>query len=86
MTRDGWFDGKGLDLVNSTREALRDRWEHLLDDGSISADEKVNLRQEIYRDLGKIEPKLDQALHEELTRILVKYEMLIELHLPREES
>lgn len=83
MARDGWFDGKGLDLVNSTREALRERWETFLEDGEISADERVRLRQEIYRDLHALEPRLDDALHEELTRILVKYEMLIELHLPR---
>ena len=81
MARDGWFDGKGLDLVNSTRVALKDKWDTFLMDGVISADEKVKLRQEIYKDLKELEPSLDDQIHAELTKILIKYEMLIEIHL-----
>ncbi len=80
MPRDGWFDGRGLDLVNCTKEALKEKWDLFLRDGVILADERVKLRQEIYSDLKMIEPRLDEALHRELTSILVKYEMLVELH------
>jgi polyhydroxyalkanoate synthesis regulator phasin len=80
MARDGWFDGKGLDLVNSTREALQEQWDILMQDGVVSPDERVRLRQEIYKSLKKLEPRLGNEIHKDLTAILVKYEMLIELH------
>ena len=51
MARDGWFDGKGLELNNSTVRARRDEWARILADGKISSDERMRLRQEIYRRL-----------------------------------
>lgn len=80
MARDGWFDGKGLELNNSTVRARREEWEKLLADGQISSDERMRLRQEIYRRLQALEPQLADAEHSELTEILVGYEMLIEMH------
>ncbi len=81
MPRDGWFDGKGLDIVNCTREALREKWDLFLEDGAVLTDEMVKLRQEIYTELKKIENLLDDGMHLALSRILVKYEMLVELHM-----
>ena len=83
MARDGWFDGRGLDLTNSTREALEEKWASFLKDGRISEDECVRLRQEIYDALRGIEPDLDDAIHGRLTSILVMYEMLVELQMRR---
>lgn len=80
MARDGWFDGKGLELNNSTLRARRADWERLLSRGDVPADERMRLRQELYRRLQAIEPGLTDAEHAELTAILVGYEMLVEMH------
>lgn len=80
MARDGWFDGKGLELNNSTVRARREDWARILADGKISSDERMRLRQEIYRRLQSLEPRLADPEHAELTEILVGYEMLIEMH------
>ncbi|MHC4777431.1 MAG: hypothetical protein ACYTFG_02510 [Planctomycetota bacterium] len=83
MARDGWFDGKGLDLTNSTREALDEKWASFLKDGRISEDECVKLRQEIYESLRTVEVTLDDSTHKSITPILVMYEMLVELQMRR---
>ena len=80
MSRDGWFDGRGLELNNSTVRARREEWERLLKDGQVSPDERMRLRQAIYRKLQTLEPRLADPEHAELTEILVGYEMLIEMH------
>jgi hypothetical protein len=80
MSRDGWFDGKGLELNNSTVRARREEWERMLKDGQITPDERMRLRQAIYRKLQALEPRLADPDHAELTEILVGYEMLIEMH------
>lgn len=80
MGRDGWFDGRGLELNNSTLRARRSEWERVLRDGSVPADARVRLRQELYRRLQALEGRLADPLHAELTEILVGYEMLIEMH------
>ena len=83
MPRDGWFDGKGLDLVNSTRAALKEKWEKFLKDGVISGDECINLHREIHVNLRAMEHLLDDETHRVLTPILVMYEMLVELEIMR---
>jgi len=80
MPRDGWFDGKGLELNNSTLRARRADWERLLARGDVPSDERMRLRQELYRRLQSLEPRLSDAEHAELTAILVGYEMLVEMH------
>lgn len=83
MARDGWFDGRGLDLINSTREALQEKWNTFLEDGIISSSECIRLRREIYDKLAELEPHLDDDTHRRLTPILVLYEMLVELQMRR---
>ncbi|MHC5020337.1 MAG: hypothetical protein ACYTGX_09545 [Planctomycetota bacterium] len=80
MARDGWFDGRGLELNNSTVRARRADWERMLSDGAITRDDRMRLRQEIYRRLQELESRLGDQEHAELTEILVGYEMLIEMH------
>jgi polyhydroxyalkanoate synthesis regulator phasin len=80
MARDGWFDGRGLELNNSTLRARRTDWERMLSDGEITRDDRMRLRQEIYRRLQELESRLGDQEHAELTEILVGYEMLIEMH------
>jgi hypothetical protein len=80
MPRDGWFDGKGLELNNSTLRARRATWERLLASGDVPSDERMRLRQELYRRLQALEPRLADHEHADLTAILVGYEMLIEMH------
>ncbi len=80
MARDGWFDGRGLELNNSTLRARRSDWERMLSDGAITSDDRMRLRQEIYRRLQALESRLADQEHAELTEILVGYEMLIEMH------
>lgn len=83
MPRDGWFDGRGLDLINSTREALKEKWDRFRKDGRISEEECIALRNEIYKALRALEGDLDDALHARLTGVLVMYEMLVELQMAR---
>jgi polyhydroxyalkanoate synthesis regulator phasin len=84
MARDGWFDGRGLELNNSTVRARRADWERMLSDGAITRDDRMRLRQEIYRRLQNLESRLGDQEHAELTEILVGYEMLIEMHEQRQ--
>ena len=70
MPRDDWFDGRGLDLINSTRDSLREKWEEFRKDGRISGDDCVALREEIYAALREIEPDLDDEIHSRLTKVL----------------
>lgn len=86
MARDGWFDGRGLELNNSTLRARRSDWERLLSDGPVTRDDRMRLRQEIYRRLQGIEARLGDQEHAEFTEILVGYEMLIEMHEHRNED
>ena len=86
MTRDGWFDGRGLELNNSTLRARRAEWERILADGEVTADERMKLRQELYRRLQKLEEHLADDVHAELTEILVGYEMLVEMHERRTDA
>ncbi|MCI0343793.1 MAG: hypothetical protein L0216_22030 [Planctomycetales bacterium] len=78
--RDGWFDGRGVELNNSTVRARRAAWERILREGAVPADARVRLRQEIYKRLQSVEPRLPDDVHRELTEILVGYEMLVEMH------
>lgn len=86
MPRDGWFDGRGVDLVNSTKAALKEKWDKFLKDGKISGDECINLHREIHGLLRKIEPTLDDETHRTITPVLVMYEMLVELEIMRSSN
>ena len=67
MARDGWFDGKGVDLLRDEFLVTHPGWKKYIADGEIDASE--------------IEPKLDDAQHEMLTKTLLEYEVLVNMAL-----
>ncbi len=81
MATDGWFDGQGLDLQRD--EFLDDHpgWQKYLADGVISASEIVEQETKIASMLKDLEPQLSEAVHSALTRILLEYEVLINMAL-----
>lgn len=81
MSRDGWFDGKGLDLHRD--EFLDDHpgWQKYIADGQITAGEILEQEAKIISMLKKLEPRLSDGVHEELTKVLLEYEVLINMAL-----
>ncbi len=81
MATDGWFDGQGLDLQRD--EFLDDHpgWQKYLADGVISASEILEQEAKIAAMLKELEPQLSEAVHAALTKVLLEYEVLINMAL-----
>ncbi len=81
MPREGWFEGQVLALH---RDELLDEnpgWQKYLADGMVQAHEILEQEARITGMLRTLEPKLSDALHEEITRILMEYEVLVNMAL-----
>ena len=81
MTRDGWFDGQGVDLLRD--EFLEDHagWRRYIADGQITASEILEQESRIIEMLTAVEPKLDDEQHAALTKVLLEYEVLVNMAL-----
>jgi hypothetical protein len=79
MARDGWFDGKGLDLYREEFLENHAGWQRYIADGQITASEILEQEAKITSMLKTLEPRLSDELHEELTRILLEYEVLVNM-------
>lgn len=81
MARDGWFDGQGVDLLRD--EFLEDHaaWRRYIADGQITAAEILEQEGRITEMLKRVEPTLDDAQHEALTKVLLEYEVLVNMAL-----
>jgi hypothetical protein len=81
MARDGWFDGQGVDLLRD--EFLEDHaaWRRYIADGQITASEILEQESRIIDMLKQIEPTLDDKQHENLTKVLLEYEVLVNMAL-----
>lgn len=81
MARDGWFDGEGLELHRDEFLDAHPGWQKYIADGQITAGEILEQEAKIISMLKKIEPKLSDDLHGELTQIFLEYEVLINMAL-----
>lgn len=81
MSRDGWFDGKGIDLLRDDFLEEHPRWKRYIADGQITAAEILEQENCIIQMLQKLEPSLNDQQHAELTKVLLEYEVLINMAL-----
>lgn len=81
MERDGWFDGKGLDLYREDFLDTHEGWKKYIADGKITASEILEQELKIAKMLRKLEPKLSDELHAEVTKVLLEYEVLVNMSL-----
>ena len=81
MDRDGWFDGKGVDLLRD--EFLEDHaaWRRYIADGQITAAEILEQETRIIEMLKEVEPTLSDVQHAALTKVLLEYEVLVNMAL-----
>lgn len=81
QSKDGWFDGKGLDLLREDFLTSHEGWKKYIADGQITAEEILEQENRIITMLAKLEPELDPALHKKFTDILLEYEVMINMAL-----
>ena len=81
MERDGWFDGNGVDLLRD--EFLEDHagWRRYIADGQITAAEILEQETRIIEMLKEVEPTLSDSQHAALTKVLLEYEVLVNMAL-----
>lgn len=81
MERDGWFDGKGVDLLRD--EFLEDHagWRRYIADGQITAAEILEQETRIIEMLKEVEPTLNDEQHTAMTKVLLEYEVLVNMAL-----
>ncbi|MGI5843190.1 MAG: hypothetical protein ACOX9B_03280 [Candidatus Xenobium sp.] len=85
MPREDWFDGQTLALHRDDFLDENPDWQQYLADGVVLAHEILEQEAKITGMLRELEPKLSDGLHEEITRILLEYEVLVNmalLHVP----
>lgn len=81
MARDPWFDGQGIDLLRDDFIEEHPRWQRYIADGQISAAEILEQENCIISMLEKLEPTLNDSQHDALTKVLLEYEVLINMAL-----
>lgn len=79
--RDGWFDGRGLDLLREQFLDHHEGWKKYIADGQITAEEILDQENRIIDMLRAIEPQLDNKTHKILTDALLEYEVLVNMAL-----
>ncbi len=81
MAKDGWFDGKGIDLLRDDFLEDHPRWQRYISDGQITAAEILEQENTIIGMLETLEPSLSDEQHAALTKVLLEYEVLINMAL-----
>lgn len=81
MARDPWFDGQGIDLLRDDFIEEHPRWQRYIADGQITAAEILEQESCIIGMLEKLEKTLSDSQHEALTKVLLEYEVLINMAL-----
>lgn len=81
MAKDGWFDGKGIDLLRDDFLEDHPRWQRYIADGQITAAEILEQENCIIEMLEELEPTLSDEQHAALTKVLLEYEVLINMAL-----
>lgn len=81
MSRDGWFDGQGLDLLREEFLDSHEGWKKYIEDGQITALEILEQENRIVSMLTELEPSIDDEIHQRLTAVLLEYEVLVNMAL-----
>lgn len=81
MSRDGWFDGQGLDLLREEFLDSHEGWKKYIEDGQITALEILEQENRIISMLSALEPALADDVHAKLTDALLEYEVLVNMAL-----
>ena len=81
MARDGWFDGQGVDLLRDEFLEEHAAWLRYIADGQITASEILEQEGRIIEMLTKVEPTLNDDQHAALTKVLLEYEVLVNMAL-----
>lgn len=79
--RDGWFDGKGIDLHRDDFLDNHAGWKRYMEDGQITAGEILEQEARITHMLKQLEGSLTDEQHAKLTKILLEYEVLVNMAL-----
>ncbi len=79
MKRDGWFDGKGIDLFKNALDKRKKEWAEIMEDGVVSEKEIKKQKAIIINKLKRLEPELGNTIHRRLTDILIDYELFIRM-------
>lgn len=79
--RDGWFDGRGFDLLREQFLDHHEGWKRYIADGQITADEILEQENRIITMLSELEPTIDDDLHKRFTALLLEYEVLVNMAL-----
>lgn len=79
--RDGWFDGRGLDLLREQFLDEHEAWKKYIEDSQITAEEILEQENRIIGMLRELEPTIEDDLHKRLTEVLLEYEVLVNMAL-----
>lgn len=79
MARDGWFDGKGIDLFKNALDKRQKEWDEIMADGIVSDKEIKKQKAIIIKKLKHLEPELGDSVHRKVTDILIDYELFIRM-------
>lgn len=79
MARDGWFDGKGIDLHRSSFLDKHSGWKRYIADGRISVSELLEQETRVLDLIAKLEPHIDDQQHQALSEIFLEYEVLVNM-------
>lgn len=79
--RDGWFDGRGLDLLREQFLDEHEGWKKYIEDSQITAEEILEQENRIISMLRDLEPDVDESIHKRLTAVLLEYEVLVNMAL-----
>lgn len=81
MSRDGWFDGKGIDLLREDFLENHEGWQKYIEDGQITAGEILEQETRIAQMLHELEDRVDDETHALLTKTFLEYEVLVNMAL-----
>ena len=72
MARTSWFDDKAEHLLVHEQVTRLDSFTSALADGIVTKQELAKQETQVVTALKTLEPQLDDALHEQVTRVLVE--------------
>ena len=77
MHRDGWFDGEGFDFRKGVVSDPKGILAKYGEDYVYSRTEWLEQRERIFRQMKRMEPRLSDYAHGEVTELLQEYEVLL---------
>jgi len=77
MSRTSWFDEESNEMMFSKYMEQMESWQAALADGVVEPEEVKQQAERVTEMLRALEPKLSDELHEELTKILYEWAVLL---------